>query len=85
MTEHEAAVDDALSKAIRRATRALIDNDLKEAWQALDAAQAARMLREWDRIRGREVLSEAQLQANQDALMADLRSSLRRQRPWQIG
>jgi hypothetical protein len=47
MTEHEAAVGDALSRAIRQAARAMMHNDLTSAWQALDDAQAAKTLREW--------------------------------------
>jgi hypothetical protein len=77
MTEHEGAVGDALSRAIHEATQALLDNDLKGAWEALDSGQMSQTLREWDRLRGREVPSEAVQQANQDALVALLRSSLR--------
>jgi hypothetical protein len=67
MTEYEAAVGDALSRAIRLATRALLTNDLAGCWQALDDVQAVEALREWDRMR-----SEAVLEARTAALIAEL-------------
>jgi hypothetical protein len=67
MTEHEAAVGDALSSAIRLATRALLTNDLAGAWQALDDVRAVEALREWDRMR-----SEAVLESRTAALIAEL-------------
>jgi hypothetical protein len=71
MTEHEAAVGDALTDMISQAVQALMRKDEWAVWQALDDAGALRTLREWERVRGRDMPSEAEVEAEMEKLRAE--------------
>lgn len=72
------AAGDQLEDVIHRAVLALLEEDQKALWEALYRDGAEAML-VWDRLRGRDVPSDAETAASWARLEALLRQSLRSQ------
>jgi hypothetical protein len=69
-------VGDRMRLAIQQAVIALMNGDEKAVWDALDAGDGARACLEWDRLMGRDVPSDAEIEAGRQRMIADLKRSL---------
>lgn len=61
-----------MKQVIERAIGALMAGDDKALWQALDK-DSFLALREWDKLRGREVPSLSRLEDSRQQIIADLK------------
>lgn len=72
MENEVAQAGDRLQQVIKQAVAALMAGDEKALWQVLDH-DSFLALREWDKLRGREVVSLSRLLDSRLQLMASLR------------